>query len=70
MIPPIKDIEYIVMAREPESPAVLVILPNQDSYELLHEDAERYLKLLGIPETNHFLDYVWNFYGGRLSVPE
>ena len=71
MIPPIgEDINYVVMAREPRSPVVTAILPNQDSYELTHEEAQRYLILLGVKETNHFLDYVWNFYGGRIGIPE
>lgn len=71
MIPPIiEDVTYIVMARVPEENAVTVVLPNQDSYALTHSEAERYLGLLGVSETCHFLDYVWNFYGGRLSIPE
>ena len=67
--PPTKDIgEYIILKREPESPSVVIIFPNQDSYELDGgEELETYLKLLKIPEHLKLRDYVWNFYGAKLD---
>lgn len=66
-IPPLVD-DFIVMLRQPGDEFLLVILPNQDSYELTVEQVTMYLKLLKVPLGVGFLEYVWNFYGGKLDL--
>lgn len=60
--------DSIVIYREPEETFVGVILENQDSYELTTEEAETYLKLLGVNEELHVLDYIWSFGGARVFL--
>ena len=59
---------YLVMMREPQSPVVVVALPNQDSYELDVEETLTYLKLMNVSEEVGFFDYVWNFYAAKLDL--
>lgn len=67
-LPPTEVEGYIVMLRQPRDEFVVIILPNQDSYEVNADDARKYLKLIGVPESVGFLAYVWNFYAARLDL--
>jgi len=71
VIPPL-DIggNYIVGIRRHEDPFIILIFPSQDSYELDSMEAQTFLKLLGVPEDNKFLDYVWNFYAGKITLDD
>jgi len=62
---------YLVLKREPMSPMVTVILPNQDSYSFGDgEELEIYLKMLEIPEDLKIRDYVWNFFGCKIDLTD
>lgn len=64
--PPIEGVgEFIVMKRESGSQFLVVIFPNQDSYELEAEQVRTYLKMIGVPPEVGFYDYVWNFYAAK-----
>jgi hypothetical protein len=69
MIPPIVT-DYVILYREPESPAVVVVLSNQDSFEVSAQEAETYLRLLGVPEDCKVLAYTWNFQGAKLDLSD
>ena len=72
MLPPIKDVgRIVVFAREYESPTMIVIFENQDSYEVDGGmEIEQYLKMLGVPEELGVRDYVWNFYAAALDLKQ
>jgi len=67
-LPPIDVGNYIVVTREPWSDEFIVILPNQDSYALDSETAQKYLHLLKVPEELGFLGYIWNFQAAKLDL--
>jgi len=71
VIPPL-DIggNYVIGIRRYRDPFIVFVLPNQDSYELDIQEAETYMKLLKVPVECKFLDYVWNFHAGKLTLDD
>ena len=59
-----------MISREPQTESFVITLPNQDSFELLPLEAETYIKMMGIPETEGLLEYVWNFHGAKFWFDE
>jgi len=71
--PPQNPGDYIVLLREPRDPTVLIIFPNQDSYEVESvEVLAKYLTMLGLEDgdVGRICDYLWNFYALKLEISE
>lgn len=57
-----------VIAREPRSPRMILIVANGDTFDIDFDTLRMRMKLKGMTEAfiEDTLDYVWNFYGGRV----
>ena len=62
--PPLNLVKrFIGISRKPYSPTMLFYFENGDTYTMTFENADVYLKLVGVPEDRRssILDYIQNF---------
>ena len=66
--PIIEDLDRLVLSRKRFGSSVTVWMANGDTYNLSVDQIKKYLELLGCPDCEKPIDYLWNFGAIVLNV--